>query len=34
MIVCKSSTELETMHQAGLVVWEVLNGLRERCGRG
>jgi methionyl aminopeptidase len=34
MIVCKSSTELETMHQAGLVVWDVLNGLRERVRPG
>ncbi len=28
MIVCKSSNEVETMHQAGLIVWEVLNELR------
>jgi methionyl aminopeptidase len=28
VIVCKSSVELETMHQAGLIVWEVLNELR------
>ncbi|HEV3220667.1 MAG TPA: type I methionyl aminopeptidase [Candidatus Acidoferrales bacterium] len=28
MIVCKSSVEVETMHQAGLIVWEVLNELR------
>jgi methionyl aminopeptidase len=34
MIVCKSPTELETMHQAGLVVWDVLNGLRERVRPG
>jgi methionyl aminopeptidase len=34
MIVCKSSAELETMHQAGLVVWDVLNGLRERVRPG
>ena len=34
MIVCKSPAELETMHQAGLVVWEVLNGLRERVRPG
>jgi len=31
---CKSATELEKMHQAGLVVWEVLNGLRERVRPG
>jgi methionyl aminopeptidase len=34
MIVCKSSAELETMHQAGLIVWEVLNGLREQVRPG
>jgi methionyl aminopeptidase len=28
VIVCKSSVEVETMHQAGLIVWEVLNELR------
>lgn len=28
MIVCKSASELETMHRAGLVVWDVLNELR------
>jgi methionyl aminopeptidase len=28
VIVCKSSAELETMHRAGLIVWEVLNELR------
>jgi methionyl aminopeptidase len=28
MIVCKSSAELDTMHRAGLIVWEVLNELR------
>lgn len=28
MIVCKSQAELEKMHRAGLVVWEVLNELR------
>lgn len=28
MIVCKSPTELEKMHRAGLVVWQVLNELR------
>lgn len=31
---CKSAAELEKMHQAGLVVWEVLNGLRERVRPG
>lgn len=34
MIVCKSSTELETMHQAGLIVWEVLNELRMMVAPG
>jgi methionyl aminopeptidase len=34
MIVCKSSTELETMHRAGLVVWDVLNSLREAVKPG
>src|SRR5258708_3414566 len=34
MIVCKSSTELETMHQAGLGVWDGLNGLRGRVRPG
>jgi len=28
MIVCKSQAELEKMHHAGLVLWEVLNSLR------
>jgi methionyl aminopeptidase len=28
MIVCKSQAELEKMHHAGLVIWEVLNHLR------
>ena len=28
MIVCKSQDELEKMHRAGLVIWEVLNHLR------
>jgi methionyl aminopeptidase len=28
VIVCKSSAELDTMHRAGLIVWEVLNELR------
>ena len=29
MIVCKSSAELEKMHRAGLIVWDVLNRLRD-----
>jgi len=28
MIVCKSQAELEKMHHAGLVIWDVLNHLR------
>src|SRR6202167_318396 len=28
MIVCKSKAELEKMHRAGLVIWEILNDLR------
>ncbi|HEX4546651.1 MAG TPA: type I methionyl aminopeptidase [Candidatus Acidoferrum sp.] len=28
MIVCKSQAEIEKMHRAGLVIWEVLNDLR------
>jgi methionyl aminopeptidase len=34
MIVCKSSAELEVMHRAGLIVWEVLNGLRKEIQPG
>lgn len=34
MIVCKSSTELETMHRAGLIVWDVLTKLREAVKPG
>jgi len=34
MIVCKSPAELEKMHRAGLVVWEVLSALRERVAPG
>jgi methionyl aminopeptidase len=34
VIVCKSSAELETMHQAGLIVWEVLNELRMMVAPG
>lgn len=29
MIVCKSQAELQKMNRAGLVIWEVLNSLRE-----
>ncbi len=29
MIICKSPSELETMHRAGLIVWDVLTSLRE-----
>lgn len=28
MIVCRSKAELEKMHRAGLIVWDVLSGLR------
>ena len=34
MIVCKSAAELEKMHRAGLVVWEVLNDLRQAVRPG
>jgi methionyl aminopeptidase len=34
MIVCKSATELEKMHRAGLVVWDVLNSLRGMVAPG
>jgi methionyl aminopeptidase len=34
VIVCKSSAELETMHHAGLIVWEVLNELRMMVAPG
>ncbi len=34
MIVCKSAAELETMHRAGLVVWDVLNRLRQAVQPG
>src|SRR5690348_18509787 len=34
MIVCKSAAELETMHRAGLVVWDVLNRLRQAVKPG
>jgi methionyl aminopeptidase len=34
MIVCKSSAELDTMHRAGLIVWEVLTELRLMVAAG
>lgn len=34
MIVCKSAAELEKMHRAGLVVWDVLNRLRQAVQPG
>ena len=34
MIVCKSSSELEKMHRAGMIVWEALQGLREMVKPG
>jgi methionyl aminopeptidase len=34
MIVCKSQSELETMHRAGLVVWDVLSALRQMVKPG
>jgi methionyl aminopeptidase len=34
MIVCKSAAELEAMHRAGLVVWDVLNRLRQAVQPG
>src|SRR3984957_14051441 len=34
MIVCKSAAELESMHRAGLVVWDVLNRLRQAVQPG
>jgi len=34
MIVCKSSAELDKMHRVGLIVWDVLNGLREAVKPG
>jgi methionyl aminopeptidase len=33
-IICKSSAELDKMHRAGLVVWEVLDGLRRAVRPG
>src|ERR1700722_16460670 len=34
MIVCKSSAELDMMHRAGLIVWDVLNELRQAVQPG
>jgi methionyl aminopeptidase len=34
MIVCKSPSELETMHRAGLIVWDVLDSLRRMVEPG
>src|SRR5262249_16365205 len=34
MVVCKSPTELEMMHQAGLIVWGALNTMREMVRPG
>jgi len=34
MIVCKSPAELEVMHRAGLIVWEILNGLKKEIQPG
>ncbi len=34
MIVCKSAAELEAMHRAGLVVWDVLSRLRQAVRPG
>jgi len=34
MIVCKSQAELEKMHRAGLVLWDVLNNLRAMARPG
>src|SRR3984957_4814385 len=34
MIVCKSQAELEKMHRAGLVIWEVLNDWRKMAQPG
>ncbi len=33
-IICKSQAELEKMHRAGLIVWDVLNGLRSMVAPG
>ena len=34
MIICKSAGELEKMHRAGLIVWEVLTALRDMVEPG
>jgi methionyl aminopeptidase len=34
MIICKSAAELEKMHRAGLVVWDVLQNLRQMVAPG
>ena len=34
MVVCKSTAELEKMHQAGLIVWEALSKMREMVRPG
>jgi len=34
MILCKSRGELETMHQAGIIVWDILNELRQQVQPG
>jgi methionyl aminopeptidase len=34
MIICRSATELEKMHKGGMVVWNVLNKLREMAKPG
>ncbi len=34
MIVCKSPTELEKMRRSGLLVWEILQELKEMCRPG
>lgn len=34
MIICKSAAELEKMHRAGLVVWDVLTALRKMVEPG
>jgi methionyl aminopeptidase len=34
MIICKSQTELEQMHRAGLIVWDVLSTVRKMVAPG
>ncbi|HLW82475.1 MAG TPA: type I methionyl aminopeptidase [Candidatus Acidoferrales bacterium] len=34
MIICRSATELETMHRAGMIVWGALTELRKRVQPG